>query len=141
MDNKFYVPFETAKRLKEVGYNEPSTMVYNILGELRSIGSVPRRNDGKGDIRQQVDINHITAPAYHEAVDWLENNWIQFNLWRDRWTKDYSVFINYPNGGLAWKDGKLHHSSSREQALNECILEAIEIVKRRQRLLQQKQQQ
>jgi hypothetical protein len=106
MDNKFYVPQETARRLKEAGY----------------------------PVEQDAPI------TYHEAVDWLENNWIQFNMYRDRWTKIYSVFINYPNGGLAWKDGKLH-SSSREQALNECILEAIEIVKRRQRLLQQKQQQ
>ena len=71
MDNKFYVPFNTAKRLKEAGYNEPSTMVYNNLGELWSIGSVPRRNESN-DIRQRVDINHITAPTYHEAVDWLE---------------------------------------------------------------------
>ena len=107
MDDKFYVPQLTAKRLKEAGY----------------------------PVEQDAPI------TYHEAVDWLENNWIQFNMYRDRWTKIYSVFINYPNGGLAWKDGKLHSSSSREQALNECILEAIEIVKRRQRLLQQKQQQ
>ena len=116
MDKKYFVPFTTAKRLKELGYNEPSTMVYNILGELWGIGSTPRRNESN-DIRQRMDINHITAPTYHEALSWLEG-------------KGYHACTLYLENGWASVVNSVYISmqryASRENALHLAIKFALD---------------
>ena len=64
MNSKFLVPFETAKALKEKGYNslcdcyyEPDKELY--LGIL--VSNMDYENNGT-----------VAAPTYHEVLDWLE---------------------------------------------------------------------
>lgn len=113
MNEKFFVPFTTAQRLKEFGYNEPSTMVYNILGELWSMDSTPRRNESN-DIRQRVDINHITAPTYHEVLSWLEGKGVV--VCADKVNGFWYAMLVYTDDYDACEASDIQHS--REQALN-----------------------
>lgn len=120
MNMKYYVPFITARRLKELGYNEPSTMAYNTLGELHSIGSVTKFNYNN-ELRQRLDKDYILAPTYHEALSWLEG-------------KGYHVCTLYFVQGWAGIVNDVYVSkqryASRENALHQAIKFALDDIQK-----------
>lgn len=118
MKSKYFVPFETAKLLKKKGYNEECTSYYGD-GIIR-IGR-PYTNKEFSDNTPNWLFNEcISAPTYHEVVDWLEGKGIYvFTNYYDKWAgfirigrKLYDVNI-YP---------------TREEALNAAILKALEML-------------
>lgn len=64
MKSKFLVPFETAKALKEKGYNSLCDCYYEPDKELY-LGILVSNMDYE-------DCGSCSAPTYHEVVDWLE---------------------------------------------------------------------
>ena len=115
MKSKFHVPFETAKALKEKGYNSLCDCYYEPDKELY-LGILVSNMDYE-------DCGNCSAPTYHEVVDWLEERKVR-------------IFAEYCNG---WWYGFIDNSEAmeveatvryqtREDALNEAILKALEIL-------------
>lgn len=113
MDAKFLVPFETARQLKEKGYDVNCYNYYTQNGELYC-GVFPMNNN-------LVRIGCCTAPTYHEVLDWLqEKGKIIF--------AEYRVYENYWAGFIRGINGEMEYLTefpTREEALNEGILAAL----------------
>ncbi len=122
MDIKFFVPFETAKALKEKGYPQEIDadcgMVYTtprgILYPVRDLELAAVRSDDAP----------IIAPSYHEVVDWLESKGIRvfahYYLAQKEWVYVIEDFKRLQdNAGFF---------ATREQALNAGILKALEVI-------------
>lgn len=73
-----YVSFETAKLLKEKGFNEPCLMCYTYEEKLG--------NYGHYESCKNSDVFSLTAPTLQMAMKWLrkEKNWyIQVSIQND----------------------------------------------------------
>ena len=129
MEQKFFVPYETAVKLKAAGYPQfninrslmyGDDYYYDIYGVITKCGygllSIYCDDFG-------AENDYVLAPTYHEAVDWLESKGVQV------WT-DY-------DGDLWW--GLIASSvrktavatishATREEALNAAILKALEVL-------------
>lgn len=109
MNKKFYVPFETAKLLKENGYPQESDYVY-CSEERREVSLAPY---------QMNIINAVAAPTYHEVIDWLIDKEYPIEV---MWVREHS--------DLVWYCGVAHtitsNYSTREEALNKAILKVLE---------------
>ena len=114
MDRKYYIPYETAKQIKEKGFPQEHEWFYC--------------DDGKG-ITPSWDGSHcdcsdgIACPTYHEVIDWLEGRKVR-------------IYAEYCNG---WWYGFIDNSETmeieatvryqtREEALNDGILKALEML-------------
>lgn len=122
MNSKFFVPFKTAKLLKEKGYNGLCDCYYEPDKELY-LGILVSNMDYE-------DCGTVAAPTYHEVLDWLEEKGIRIEVrkayrFREKqWSWCGYVYIvedeDYETSQLAdW-------CSTREEAINECILKALE---------------
>jgi len=78
MTGEDYVSFETAKLLKEKGFNEPCRFIYDA-GYFCSIASTDCRwNEGYGELVEELSNsefsgidNRISAPTLQMAMKWL----------------------------------------------------------------------
>lgn len=115
MKSKFLVPFETAKALKEKGYNSLCDCYYEPDKELY-LGILVSNMDYE-------DCGNCSAPTYHEVVDWLEGRKVR-------------IYAEYCNG---WWYGFIDNSETmeieatvryqtREEAINDGILKALEML-------------
>ena len=125
MKSKFHVPFETAKALKEKGYPNNTEMLYdNETGELISSAAYANPKYWIGDKYMYL----IAAPTYHEVVDWLEGKGIYITCYapilKPVWRYAILVFNSNTN------DWGLCRGiyPTREEALNEGILKALEML-------------
>ena len=118
MDEKFFVPFETALLLKEKGYN--GICDYYYAPDKQLYFGVTRVSNDTLDYENN---GTIAAPTYHEVVDWLEGRKVR-------------IYAEYCN---SWWYGFIDNSEAmevettvryqtREEALNEAILKALEIL-------------
>lgn len=147
MNEKFHVPFETAKLLKEKGYNESNDYVYDRCAndgkeciEIKNVDFEYQFNSTNSDIDADIEFtsNICTAPTYHEVVDWLERE-------KEIYITTYRVVMAYvvetPQGTikekLGWKgcaevpSGAEEDTDTfitREEALNAGILKALEML-------------
>lgn len=71
MNKKFFVPFNTAKLLKEKGYN--GICYYYYAPDKQLYFGVTRVSNDTLDYENN---GTIAAPTYHEVVDWLEGKGI-----------------------------------------------------------------
>lgn len=132
MDAKFFVPLETAKLLKQKGYNEQCTYYYGD-GIIRIVSRCPCTNEELSNNTPNWLFNEcISAPTYHEVVDWLEGKGIRievrvaYHFREKKWSWCGYVYVvedeDYETSQLAdW-------SSTREEALNAGILAALEML-------------
>lgn len=121
MNAKFFVPFETAQRLKEKGYpQDKSDYGYFDNGDSHPIIMFP------------ADNFDCAAPTYHEVLDWLQGKGIRievrlaYHFRKKQWSWCGYVYIvedeDYETSQLAdW-------SSTREGALNAAIIKALEML-------------
>ena len=72
MNNKFYVSLETAKLLKEKGYNEECTTIYDCL--FKEI--IPAISVGLYRNECMRNDYYCSAPTKAEAIDWLDSKGI-----------------------------------------------------------------
>lgn len=82
-----YVSFETAKLLKEKGFNEPCLMCYNS----------DRKIDNYGLYRscKNSDVFALTAPTLQMAMKWLEEKYGVFCVIRRHGNKDDGFTYNW----------------------------------------------
>ena len=121
MNNKFYVPFETAKQLKEKGYPQlDNEWYYNSNGEIKLYQDL---DEGyKEECPIMLAHYYFAAPTYHEVVDWLEGKGIIITVESDV-IGDYRSQFNTTTREYLSK-----WFSTREEALNAAILKALEII-------------
>lgn len=125
MNAKFFVPFDTAQRLKEKGYpQDKSDYGYFDNGDSHPIIMFP------------ADNFDCAAPTYHEVVDWLEGKGIYVTL---DWVllKYIETLQGTIEETFGWEgDVKRLHIDwrvtddypTREQAINAAILIALEML-------------
>ncbi len=130
MNAKFFVPFETAKQLKEKGYPQTFAAAYYntfddnliLITDRDSASCVVEGNMSKPYYVHLADF-YTAAATYHEVLDWLERKGIYisimyFEIRMSKWT--------------ATIDGKvsrvIDNKKTREEALNAIILEALELI-------------
>lgn len=126
MDSKFYVSYEAARLLKEKGYNEDVTYLYNSKYELQTTlmayGCDLMPND-------EFDNNDYAAPSKSEAIDWLEGKGIMIEITIDidecEWIfnivdKEKFITIGHPRDGEFFTD--------RLEAEEAAIIKALELL-------------
>lgn len=137
MNAKFFVPFDTAQRLKEKGYNEKISYAYNKVRRIVRAGVIDCNNTDWDNLRKVQSsypprLDYIAAPTYHEVVDWLEGKGIRievrvaYHFREKKWSWCGYVYIvedeDYETSQLAdW-------SFTREGALNAGILAALKML-------------
>ena len=138
MDNKFYVSLDAARLLKEKGYNEDVTYLYNSKCELQTTlmayGCDLMPNE-------EFDNNDYAAPTKSEAIDWLESNGIMISVVYDNLgiigKKHYrSIIDTLDKDGsesglpiyLPSYDGDIRHYSTRLEAEEAAIIKALELL-------------
>ena len=127
MDSKFYVPFETAKQLKEKGYPQEFADWYyrETADELAFVHNryvSERVVTGKPT---EFSVWYIAAPTYHEVVDWLEGKGIILVTDAKRYR---GGLIYWCNIGWGVKFEETDEFPTREEALNAAILRALEMI-------------
>lgn len=116
MDKKYFVPYETAKLLKEKGYPEYADIFYDANGCLVNISA---RNNYDAPIVLPV----IAAPTYHEVLDWLQGKGypIESACVREYSDSDWMWICC-----VAYNATKPHFT--HEEALNAAILKALKML-------------
>lgn len=125
MNEKFYVPFETAKLLKEKGYPQSdSDMYYTHNGELKSQADIYADLTDNDPMMYSYFLTtyHIAAPAYHEVVDWLEGKGVRIYA---EYNENWIGFIDYGDTEGA-EEATI--CQTREEVLNAAIIEALETI-------------
>lgn len=126
MEEKYFVPFETAKQLKEKGYDEENDYVYADFGAGIGLNYADFElyvfKNRNSDITAE-DSEKCTAPTYHEVIDWLEGKGITIVLdcWFD--CKKWSCMVRM-DGNIV----DIPYQDTREEALNVAILKALEML-------------
>lgn len=113
MDAKFYVPYETARLLREKGYPQSTDTWY--VETCRGVRVFQKMTN--------KDYEYIARPTYHEVLDWLCGLglfvWARVKYMKTEWFPviNYKKNDYFPNGWFR----------TREDALNEAILEAFRL--------------
>lgn len=136
MNTKFFVPFDTAKLLKDKGYDIEISFYYTTDEVLKSHAGFDREAwDGdpclldfsNSDLQKWYsEENYIAAPTYHEVLDWLEDKGIIIESTK-RWTENYCY---------VWSSGIIRHDNliktcigeTREEAFNKAIIYALKLI-------------
>ena len=136
MNAKYFVPFETAKQLKEKGYPQAwATMYYGtfdgetILLTDRESASCVVEGDEDSPVFEDWSESYYAAPTYHEVVDWLEGKGMCIicyapTIRQPNRRYKASVFID---NTIDWRICNTTYPT-REEALNAAILEALEMI-------------
>lgn len=131
MDKKFFVPYQTARQLKEKWYPQKlATMYYDtfsggeisLITDRECVSCVVEGND-RHPLFKRLSELYIAAPTYHEVVDWLEGRKVR-------------IYAKYCNG---WWYGFIDNSETmeiestvryqtREESINDGILKALEML-------------
>jgi len=85
---KLFVPFNIAKKLKDLGFDEDSMGYYNPDGSLHLIDSAAFHYDGISKNSGYQDI--IAAPLWQQVTAWLRNE------------KKINVFIGFRPNAKKW---------------------------------------
>ena len=112
MNSKFFVPYETAKKLEAKGYPQyKSDYGYFDNGDSHPLIMFP------------ADNFKYAAPTYHEVLDWLEGKKIYVSVSIDlnfhKREMEYNGYITSYVG--EWSSEEF---STREEALNAAIIKA-----------------
>lgn len=136
MNSKFFVPFETAKLLKEKGYPQDwATKYYDTFsgGEISLIAnkecvSCVVEGNYRHPLLKRLSNLYIAAPTYHEVVDWLYGKKICITC-----HPAYCYYGQY--NGFQYEIQTYDEDDypddvycTREEALNAAILKALEMI-------------
>lgn len=136
MDSKYFVPFETAKELKEKGYPQALATKYyktfngetTLLTDRESASCVVEGNTSTPYYARLHNF-YVAAPTYHEVVDWLEDKGFIVTV---ECSYEYSIsseLIHAFRSIVYTPEGKVHVSewtTTREFALNDGITKVLE---------------
>ena len=131
MNAKYFVPFETAKQLKEKGYPQAWADMYYSTSSSELL-----YKDATPDIIvtgikdfDNYYVHYFAAPTYHEVVDWLEEKGIYLHCYSPTRVQDIGQYTAgvFNSNTNDWGTCKSVYPT-REEALNAAILEALEMI-------------
>lgn len=123
MDAKFFVPFDTARQLKEKGYPQlDNKHHYNLNGDMVTFSGAYEGYTEDALIRIARDF-YVAAPTCHEVIDWLIGKGCPLEVF---WIKSDSGLLWFCGVGVECRITKNY--SSFEEALNAAILKALEML-------------
>ena len=123
MDSKFYVSYETARLLKEKGYDGDAEYAYHENGNFSHWG------------RNVNDIDYLyAAPTKAEAIDWLESKGIviivdEYYIMHeedDYYTSCWGYYIRKDDEGVC-RDNSSEYKT-RLEAEEAAIIKALELL-------------
>ena len=141
--NELFIPYEQALALKELGFDEPCFVTYNIDKKIsrnpsHNMEDLPIEGQPYYWNNSKININCITTPLYQQAFRWfrekykiigkVNDNSILENTYSISISKIFDSHILYANGrnhNLKDKQG----FTTYEEAELECLKKLIEIVK------------
>lgn len=114
MDTKFYVPYETARLLREKCYPQSTDTWYvEMCRGVRVFQKMTNK-----------DYEYIARPTYHEVLDWLFGmGWFVYA----RYYLDNTYFSTIYDMSNCTEHFPTGTWTSREEALNAAILEALRL--------------
>lgn len=125
--NKHFVPYDIAKELKEIGFDEPCFKYYDQSKDICSALQLVKWNSESKVL--------IAAPLYDQVIDWLIEKY-NLHVYTDQDTSSkwrYVISVDWNRKDVPIEDefqGKWKHKE-RKLALNEGILKAIELIKQK----------
>lgn len=113
-----FVTYEIAKRMKELGFNEPCFTVFvssRVITFLPSSMNYCKNNN-------ELPIHTVSAPLWQQAIDWLRE---KYNV--EIWVEPAMLSYRYK---ILASDNKWegHKEIKFEQARETAILKALEII-------------
>lgn len=122
--SKSFIDYNTAKALKELGFDEPCIGSYNDKGNF-NIGSTFGITNSLIDewIRNGVIGNYIcTAPTHQQVIDWLyDKHGLHVSIFpisKNQWVYEISFIETYPEN---YKDGHFYGNVDTQQVIDELL--------------------
>ena len=118
MNSKFFVPYQTARQLKEKGYNGMCDYYYAPDKQLYFAVTCV-----SNDTLDYENNGTIAAPTYHEVMDWLE---------KKGYPIESACLRDFADHDIMWVCGCDIHVSgiypTREEAFNDVILDLLKML-------------
>lgn len=126
MDSKFFVSYETARLLKEKGYNEECTTLYDcVFNEIIPAISV-------GLYRNECIKNdcYCSCPTKAEAIDWLDSKGIiiELSVTHDLCHWVFSIYMKGEEDIFTNTDFDFEAFQTRLEAEEAAIIKALELL-------------
>lgn len=130
--NELFVPYEIAKQLKEIGFDEPCFAGYQInhLNEY----NLYYKGSGSKAITPHANVygkychqnNHVVkAPLYQQVFDWFRDKGYESEIKRlNRFDYAYHAGVGYSD----YLGGKAGYANY-EEAQDECIKYLVSLIK------------
>lgn len=136
---RFFVTYEIAKQLKEIGFNEGCLACFDRDNKFRLSGDTYWNHNGWDNIDQATgDFNNegelVSAPLYDQVIDWFikQGLFISCNI---AYPLSFIWYINPTNGKFSRQTIGGNNCYDGEEgyylALNAGILKAIELIKQK----------
>ena len=121
MDTKFYVSYDAAQALKNIGYQQESEE--DALYYVDCFGGTLYNSEEFKKSKLSSDYKSIVAPTYPEVIDWLQEKGIytECRLYTD-YDEEGEQILFYVN---IYSEGETYETASyntREQAWDAAIL-------------------
>ena len=124
MKEKFFLSYETAKALKEKGYPQETDYYWMLRGDEEPHGITLHDKLDYEDEDGGVVATFISAPTFHEVIDWLESKGIRvfahYYLDNGKWVYVIEDFKRLQDNAGFY--------NTREEALNAAILKALKLI-------------
>lgn len=129
------VSFETAKMLKEKGFDEECRCFYQSISEDDNNDDCFRYADSSPFKNRKEDNNRFAAPSLRQAQSWLmlnHNIFVNYfgkrsSVLSDEVLWQYSITTNLSDADCLVKFSDIYYSSLRN-AMNEGFLEALKLI-------------
>lgn len=127
MENKFYIPFETAKLLKDKGFPQENEWFYVDNGKGITVSL-----DGE----HCTDKDGISRPTYFEVIDWFDQKRINILINKKAGKFVFNIHVSAEGYNdrkdINWYDfyykGTNKKYNTRIEAINAAIKKAITIL-------------
>lgn len=142
MNEKFFVSYELAQKLKEKGYDLPTYFYYvdkHAFFDVANKMQVERKiilthgnflcTNEHFDIAENASYkedNYIIAPTYMEVLDWLDSQYIYVYSAKSIY-KGWLISIQYKGNEVYY----MNNFNSRKEALNSGIIRALKYIKQK----------
>jgi hypothetical protein len=122
--NKYFVTFEQALALKELGFDEPCLAWFGSMRVL-TLEKTFKNRSGTSTVNKKWN-NCTNIPLYSQAFEWFRNKGYKFHIYEDRWNHYCSVYVNVTN---ITEYVEVSVESTYQQAESACLDELIKTIK------------
>ena len=121
--NEEFIPYEQARELKQLGFDEPCFGFYD-----ESLYFPNNENQYGTFCNQPLDVPSCSAPLYQQAFRWFRE---KHNLksWVEQHTKDTFIYEIRPHKSSDYEVSDIYVYKTYQETELACLKKLIEIVK------------